>query len=138
MTLDYKGDTAYDACINTLWGFAEMTGVMVVFCAPTLPKVFSGPGTFTRLVSTLRTWSRIPESSVQNLNKSSAAATWPHSAGHRVGSHEQNTSNVEREDENELIYLTAFESHNNTQRMTEMSHNREILSKGSADSMLEK
>lgn len=44
MTLDYDGDTAYDASISFMWSFCELTGVLAVFCVPAIPKVFGRGG----------------------------------------------------------------------------------------------
>ncbi|CAH0056995.1 unnamed protein product [Clonostachys solani] len=79
MALDYSGDTAYDASINTIWGFCEMTGVMIVFYAPAIPKVFSEKGVFSRVVVSVRSWKQLSGgSSLQDSYKSSEGKSWPH------------------------------------------------------------
>ncbi|CAH0052189.1 unnamed protein product [Clonostachys solani] len=66
MTLDYAGDTSYDASINTIWGWSEMTCVLIVFYAPGAAKAFTKQGVFHGMLSSLRSWRRLDGSKQSN------------------------------------------------------------------------
>lgn len=59
MTLDYDGDVAYDASVIITIGFAEITGVLVVFCVPGVALIFTQQKVFHGVFSSLRSWTRI-------------------------------------------------------------------------------
>ncbi|KAH7313900.1 hypothetical protein B0I35DRAFT_436077 [Stachybotrys elegans] len=71
VALDYQGDTTYDSSINAIWAFVEMSGVLVVFCAPGVPKAFSHQGVFSRVITSFRTWTRLSGSTSQQKNHGS-------------------------------------------------------------------
>ncbi|KAJ2989639.1 hypothetical protein NUW58_g3371 [Xylaria curta] len=57
VTLDFTGDITYEASPAFLFGLAEMTTVLMVFCIPSIPKAFEG----SRLATLFTTSRRSPE-----------------------------------------------------------------------------
>lgn len=78
-TLDYDDDVAYSGSVLINITFGEMTGVMIVFCVPGVPKIFTQPKKLKRIFSSFRSWtrltgdssssSRIPSASADNLTE---------------------------------------------------------------------
>jgi hypothetical protein len=131
MTLDYNGDTSYDACINTIWAFAEMTGVLVVFCAPAVPKALSGQGFLTGFVATLRSWSQLSDSSGPRGSKGQTSAN----SGR---TRETASSGLDRKAKPWLGDGHGYESQAGIYRMVELDHQEEIVAKTSGDPIIER
>lgn len=52
--INYYGDSTYPISDVLLWGWAEITCVIVVFCMPALPKTFGENGFLNRIVQSFR------------------------------------------------------------------------------------
>ncbi|TGJ78622.1 hypothetical protein E0Z10_g10142 [Xylaria hypoxylon] len=50
-TIDYYGDVVYKVSAIILWGIAETTAILLVFCAPAAPKAFLGDRGLVTLLS---------------------------------------------------------------------------------------
>ncbi|KAI0204718.1 hypothetical protein F4808DRAFT_411846 [Astrocystis sublimbata] len=64
VTLDFGGDVTYTASPAFLFGHAEMTTVLMVFCIPSVPKAFEGSG----LGAKFRSWTRLSSSGIASGN----------------------------------------------------------------------
>jgi hypothetical protein len=54
--IDYTGDMSYTLSPVNIWAFAETTCVMLVFCLPALPKLFSTESAPFRLFQSVSSW----------------------------------------------------------------------------------
>ncbi|KAI0101050.1 hypothetical protein GGR51DRAFT_563698 [Nemania sp. FL0031] len=63
VTLDFEGDVTYEATPTFLFGYAEMTTVLMVFCIPSIPKAFQENPIINTLFAWIRRWTRVPLSS---------------------------------------------------------------------------
>lgn len=62
IALDYLGDATYAVSKTYIWALAELTCVLIVFCMPAIPKVFSNDSKtpwVTRVMGSLRSWTRL-------------------------------------------------------------------------------
>ncbi|KAI0019181.1 hypothetical protein F4780DRAFT_748020 [Xylariomycetidae sp. FL0641] len=57
--LVYTVDRTYDATPPTLCAMAELTGVIMIFCGPHIPKVFHGSLVISQVAVSLRSWARM-------------------------------------------------------------------------------
>ncbi|KAI0453685.1 hypothetical protein F5B21DRAFT_525657 [Xylaria acuta] len=62
VTLNFGGDVTFEASPAFLFGHAEMTTVLMVFCIPSVPKAFEGGGLITNFFASLRSWTRLSSS----------------------------------------------------------------------------
>lgn len=69
MTLNYDDDVAYDSSYVTTICFAEITGVLIVFCVPGVPRIFTQQSVFHDIISSLRSWMRLKESASTSTPK---------------------------------------------------------------------
>ncbi|KAI0402418.1 hypothetical protein F4802DRAFT_368299 [Xylaria palmicola] len=63
VTLDFGGDVTYEASPAFLFGHAEMTTVLMVFCIPSVPKAFEGSRLIAFWTASLRSWTGISSAS---------------------------------------------------------------------------
>ncbi|KAI1744290.1 hypothetical protein F4680DRAFT_444319 [Xylaria scruposa] len=76
VTLDFEGDVTYEASPAFLFGHAEMTTVLMVFCIPSIPKAFEGS---TKLLTSLRSWTKLSSSSTnrdQQVSAPGSSESW--------------------------------------------------------------
>ncbi|KAI8625017.1 hypothetical protein F5Y19DRAFT_480069 [Xylariaceae sp. FL1651] len=60
VTLQFGGDVTYEASPAFLFGFAEMTTVLMVFCIPSVPKALEEISLITNFLALFRQWTRLP------------------------------------------------------------------------------
>ncbi|KAI0798965.1 hypothetical protein GGR55DRAFT_702342 [Xylaria sp. FL0064] len=70
VTLDFEGDVTYEASPAFLFGFAEMTTVLMVFCIPSVPKAFQESRLVKTVLASIPSWARI-SSSPRDVNSPS-------------------------------------------------------------------
>lgn len=63
--LTHTFDTSYQFSIELEWIIAELTCVILVFCVPAIPKIFSGDANYftNRITGAWRSWTRLRRSS---------------------------------------------------------------------------
>jgi hypothetical protein len=54
--VDHKGDMTYTLSPAYIWAFAEVTCVMLVFCLPALPKLFSKESGLHKMIQFTHSW----------------------------------------------------------------------------------
>ncbi|KAI1288895.1 hypothetical protein F5Y03DRAFT_72359 [Xylaria venustula] len=62
VTLDFEGDVTYEASPAFLFGFAEMTTVLMVFCIPSIPKAFQENRFIANVLASIRSWTKLSSS----------------------------------------------------------------------------
>ncbi|KAI1367846.1 hypothetical protein F5Y08DRAFT_297148 [Xylaria arbuscula] len=63
VTLDFEGDVTFEASPTFLFGYAEMTTVLMVFCIPSIPKAFQDSRLIAGFLVSIRRWTSSPSSS---------------------------------------------------------------------------
>lgn len=66
IALDYEGNTTRGGAINLIWSYGESTFVMLVWAAPGIPRAFTNQTFPARVLSTLRSWTRLGDGTKQN------------------------------------------------------------------------
>ncbi|KAI0970100.1 hypothetical protein F4678DRAFT_480782 [Xylaria arbuscula] len=82
VTLDFEGDVTYEASPAFLFGLAEMTTVLMVFCIPSIPKAFQESRFIANVLASIWSWTKL-SSSVPDADLSG------HSARDQPGSQRQ-------------------------------------------------
>ncbi|KAJ3559134.1 hypothetical protein NPX13_g9580 [Xylaria arbuscula] len=52
----HSSDPTYDAAVLSLWAISEMTCAFLIYCIPSFPLAFSGPGVLSLFLASLRSW----------------------------------------------------------------------------------
>ncbi|RCI10277.1 hypothetical protein L249_8579 [Ophiocordyceps polyrhachis-furcata BCC 54312] len=60
--LDFTGDVTYKLCETFMFAYSEMTCVLMVFFVPGSARAFKQDSLLSRMVSSLRSWTRLPPS----------------------------------------------------------------------------
>ncbi|KAI1426442.1 hypothetical protein F5Y12DRAFT_794340 [Xylaria sp. FL1777] len=79
-TLNFNGDVTYESSPAFLFGFAEMTTVLMVFCIPSVPKAFQENRFITNVLASIRSWTRlsssVPDAELSSQNAKDQSSTW--------------------------------------------------------------
>lgn len=95
VTLIYIGpptvtmDTTYKFSATLLWAFVECTCIFIVFCVPTIPKLFAEMGIISRITSSFRSWGS-PSSKESKNGMSVHTIGSPPKRKYRLGDEESN------------------------------------------------
>ncbi|THV53998.1 hypothetical protein BGAL_0037g00420 [Botrytis galanthina] len=86
--IEYDGDATYTVSPVLMWTLPEVTCVLLVFCLPVIPKIFTERGPLFGIISYARSWTRLstkesqkPSESGEDRNKWSNGADLQHRAG---------------------------------------------------------
>lgn len=75
--IEYEGDATYTVSPVLMWALPEVTCVLLVFCLPTVPKTFGDQGPLFKVVSYVRSWTRLPSSGSRKLSGSTKGRRQP-------------------------------------------------------------
>jgi hypothetical protein len=68
--MDFETDAAYDLSEHVIWTMVEMTCLILVFCVPTIPRIFSSSATPLPLL-------RRKKKTLPSITDQNASGTWP-------------------------------------------------------------
>jgi hypothetical protein len=74
---DYRGERTHGASAIALFGIMETTCVTLIFCIPSVPKIFADSTLLSRLSASLRSWTRLSRSRHESPSRSGGQSAWP-------------------------------------------------------------
>ncbi|KAF5870083.1 uncharacterized protein Bfra_010230 [Botrytis fragariae] len=93
--IEYDGDATYTVSPILMWTLPEVTCVLLIFCLPVIPKIFTERGPLFSMILYARSWTRISTRGNQKPSKSGEGRNeWSNGAGlqHGAGPNESGQS----------------------------------------------
>jgi hypothetical protein len=116
-TMDYTYDVTYGVGTTSLWALAEATCVMLVFCIPSIPKIFQESVILRNMMTSLRsiTVSLFGTSRGTSRTSSSAGSRWygailPDSSRAKGTTRTTYKTRANEDDNNSGVQLTTIEA----------------------------